>query len=444
MIKILIHITFLIGLSCLGAVAQVERLYIETYYISDAADATDTIGGHLDEGSSTYRIFVDLSPGAKLLAIYGDENHPLIFTSTAPFFNHREEGITFGKDLSRNRFETGTVPLDSYITLGQCSRSFGQGAYFGVPKDLDTDGSIIGGVNNDGGSDVITTGLLTNENSQMGLPLIAADGLSILTELPNAWIDVGFVDLFSNADTTIFGADSPKYSFNRTDVLLKNSGVTGVDPVENKILVAQLTTKGEITFSINLEVEILDGGVPKIIKYVAQNEMLGPNEVFSSLLTYPYTCGCKDPAYLEANTAFACEDNSQCQTLIVFGCTDSLACNYNPSANFSIADLCCYIGFCNDLDISIVCPDLQPRAGNDQVHVTVYPNPATNELYLDAEQIEHNDIPYAIYDLFGRLVKQGILKEQESYIDISALTVGCYILRSESNKANVATSFVKM
>ncbi|MDZ4747372.1 MAG: T9SS type A sorting domain-containing protein [Saprospiraceae bacterium] len=444
MIKILIHITFLVGLSCVDAVAQVERLYVETYYISEGADATDTIGGHLDEGSTTYRIFVDLSPGAKLLAIYGDENHPLIFTSTAPFFNHDEEGITFGKDLSKNRYEIGTVALDSYITLGQCSRSFSQGAYFGVRKDHDSDGSIIGGVNNDGGSAEIEGGLLNNQTSQIGFPLSLADGLVVSNQLPTSWIDVGFIDLVSNKDTTIFGSANTKAVFNRTNAILRNAGITGVDSVENEILVAQLTTKGEISFSINLEVEILIGRVPKIIKYVAQNEMLGPNEIFSSLLTYPFTCGCKDPDYLEASTIFACEDNSQCKTLLVFGCTDSLACNYNPDANFDIQDLCCYVGYCHDLDIRIVCPDLRPRAENETLEIILFPNPVLNDLYLDMDGLSYTDVEYTIYTLYGVEVEKGTTYGQDKWINVASLQAGYYTLKIKALEDIFILPFVKL
>ncbi|MEY4593948.1 MAG: hypothetical protein RIQ47_358, partial [Bacteroidota bacterium] len=40
--------------------AQVENVIVERYYVSDASDATDTIGGGLAAGSVTYRIYIDL------------------------------------------------------------------------------------------------------------------------------------------------------------------------------------------------------------------------------------------------------------------------------------------------------------------------------------------------------------------------------------------------
>ncbi|MDB4127124.1 hypothetical protein N9580_03855, partial [Flavobacteriales bacterium] len=43
--------------------------------------------------------------------------------------------------------------------------------------------------------------------------------------------------------------------------------------------------------------------------------------------------GCGDPLYLEYSASVICSDASDCLTLIVNGCTDTLACNYNNLAN---------------------------------------------------------------------------------------------------------------
>ncbi|MDC3390705.1 aryl-sulfate sulfotransferase [Flavobacteriales bacterium] len=44
--------------------------------------------------------------------------------------------------------------------------------------------------------------------------------------------------------------------------------------------------------------------------------------------------GCTDPMYLEYDVNALCDDGS-CTTLIVAGCTDATACNYDPSANIN-------------------------------------------------------------------------------------------------------------
>jgi len=57
--------------------------------------------------------------------------------------------------------------------------------------------------------------------------------------------------------------------------------------------------------------------------------------------------GCGDPLYLEYDTLVTCSDASACATLIVNGCTDSTAFNYDPSANTD--DGSCISGAIGDL-----------------------------------------------------------------------------------------------
>jgi hypothetical protein len=83
---------------------QLEKVIIEKYYISDANDATDTTGGVLTAGSTTYRIYADMLPGSKLKKLFGDANHPFIIKSTAPFFNHSTDGQTFAKEFVKARY----------------------------------------------------------------------------------------------------------------------------------------------------------------------------------------------------------------------------------------------------------------------------------------------------------------------------------------------------
>jgi hypothetical protein len=439
------YFILVLGLLCHTiAIAQLEGLRMETYYITDADDATDTLGGFLEEGSVTYRIYVNLAQGSKLLGVYGRQHHPLIMMSEYPFFNHKEDGISFGKDLSRNRLETGTIPLDSYLTLGQCSRSFSGSAYFGIPKEMDADGSVIGGANNDGGSAMITGGLLKNTAPEAGMPLTTSDGFTVMSALPGSWVDIGFVDITNSTDTTIFGSAIPKSVLNSTNALLRNSGVYGADLVQNEVLLAQLTTKGEISFELNLEVEEPFNGSGKIVKYVARNEFLDNEEIFHPLLKYPYECGCTDPNYLEASTTFACTDNSKCLTPAILGCTDSLACNYDPAATYHIQDICCYIGYCHDRDISIACPNLEPREDFNEDQVKISPNPAYDHLELTIGFVFMADIHWSIVDLAGRPVVQGILRGQDRTIPIHSLAGGYYALQLQANGQMAVIPFVKI
>ncbi len=71
--------------------------------------------------------------------------------------------------------------------------------------------------------------------------------------------------------------------------------------------------------------------------------------------------GCGDPLYLDYDTSVTCSDPNACLTLIVNGCMDSLACNYNASAN--VDDGSCLISYgCTDLtacnyDANATCDD---------------------------------------------------------------------------------------
>jgi hypothetical protein len=211
------------------------------------------------------------------------------------------------------------------------------------------------------------------------------------------------------------------------------------------VLIAQLTTAGDLAFELNIEVAYETNGISQIVKYVARNEALGDHEIFVPFLKFPYTCGCKDPDYLEASPDFACEDQSQCKNLIVLGCTDTMACNYNPVANFNVEELCCYIGYCHDLDISVVCPDLRPRKDGFASNVIVFPNPVINELQFEIELVEYNTIGYSIYDIYGRTVRSGIIQDQINTIDVSSFDAGIYVLQLQvAGHVIIPVPFVKM
>ncbi|MFM7768821.1 MAG: T9SS type A sorting domain-containing protein, partial [Bacteroidota bacterium] len=206
--------------------------------------------------------------------------------------------------------------------------------------------------------------------------------------------------------------------------LQQNNGVLPV--LGNKVLVGQFTTKGDLSFKLNLEVELPNGTVAK---YVADNTSIQPNEVLSPFLTFPPLCGCKDPMYLEYSPTYACNIQDSCQTLIRFGCMDTTACNYDPSANFNIQTLCCYPGYCNDRDLSIVCPDL---ANGKLGIVSAYPNPASNDITVEWNLDEDSDeVQLVLTDAYGKHVKS---QRASSSIDKSTISLlgvpsGIYLVR---------------
>jgi hypothetical protein len=65
--KCIINIVFLLVIPVLAS-AQLEGLFVETYYVADSADALgDLSGSNLKPGEITYRVYLDLAPGSKVV-----------------------------------------------------------------------------------------------------------------------------------------------------------------------------------------------------------------------------------------------------------------------------------------------------------------------------------------------------------------------------------------
>ena len=429
-----------------NASAQLEKVIVENYYVSDSNDFTDTSGGIVSIGSTTYRIYIDLAPGSILKKIYGDPNHPFEITSTEVFFNNILDGKSFGKDLTKVSLSENTVALDSWITLGQVPKKQGTKTYYGILKNQDDDGSFIGGINNDGGSSLITTGLLINNDPSCGIPLIVSDGIDTMTVTPNSWFDVGVVDFTSGNDSTIFGSLVPKKEFISTGFSLSNSGVTGVNLDSNQIIIAQLTTKGDLSFKINLELEELVNGVPTLVKYVAKDTLLVAGEIFNPFLSYPQSCGCDAPDFLEYNSSFVCYLEGSCQTPIKIGCMDSMACNYDPAVNINVEELCCYPGFCADRNIEEVCPSLM---GND-FDLNLYPNPTSGDITMNLISGNACYWNYEVYNTYGSVKLSGSFTTTESELnivlplDLSNIDLGMYRLKVSNGDLSKHKLFIKL
>jgi hypothetical protein len=194
-----------------------------------------------------------------------------------------------------------------------------------------------------------------------------------------------------------------------------------------------------------LEIEQMEDGLPVIFKYVANGDTLVGNEKVNSYLKYPYEliCGCKDFAFLEYNAKFECSDVSKCINRVVYGCKDSLACNFDPAANFSAPFLCCYPGRCGGRNISDVCPEVM---GNTFV-CDIRPNPAENALFLNVTSGIEKEIGYAIYNYSGTEVlsktlgaRQRVIGEE---IDLSGLPSGIYLFRLRAGSEFLNKQFIK-
>ncbi len=436
-------LSFAGGVVSFPAKAQIENLIVETYYVADANDATDTTQGRsLQVGMKTYRIYLDLAPQTKLRQIFGTAIHPLRISSTDNFYNNIDRpNANFGYQINKGWFnDNPTIALDSWLTLGLAST-----VYLGIPKSDDTNGSFVGGINNSGGTAYISGGLLVNTDPVAGIPLTDADGYMPNTNTSAQWFEMGFKDITGD-DTTIFGPVNVGNEFLSYDAILQqNNGVLGADTVVNKVLVAQLTTLGDISFELNVQVEQFDGTNYSIVTYVANGDSLLQGEIVSPSLSYPPSCGCTDPDYLEYSNAYACLLPGSCQTLIVFGCMDTLACNYDSQVNFNLPTLCCYPGYCNDRDLTVVCPSTAlTRFKIDKT----FPSPAGNKLNVNCAEGLTDETFIYIYDATGKLVVEknsGVDSSRNINIeiDISGLNNGLYFLIVRNGDATDNTTFMK-
>jgi hypothetical protein len=419
--------------------AQLEKVIVEKYYVSDAQDAADTSGSALSPHSTTYRVYIDMAPGCQLLRLYGNSQHEWRIASDSLFYNHKTEGQTFGNNFNVARYSEGTVALDTWLALGQTTTTKAQGkTYFGVLKPQDRNGSLLGGSNN-------SLGLLSNNDPAAGIPLTVADGLDTMNAIPTGWINQGIVD-FSGNDSSIFGSIRAGKVFSSRNAFLQNNGVMGVNRDSNQVLVAQLTTKGKLSFALNVQIKDSKGTV---YSYVAQSgsDSTTANVIQSPALNYPLKCGCVDANYLEYNSAFGCADSSACKTLAVLGCMDPAACNYDPKANINLQDICCYPGNCNNRDISLVCPDLGVTERHVDLVFSLSPNPAYDLLHVSITSAGDKALSYELFDSFGRRLGEspsGVTLPAASFqVDVSGLSPGMYLIRLKQGEVFSTHTFIR-
>jgi hypothetical protein len=208
-----------------------EGIIVEKYYVSDSTDYNDSIKGILPEGSITYRIYIDMKPEYHLLAVYGNENHELFMKTSTKFFNNLECSAYTGFNIDAKKINDNTNALDSWITLGAASR-----LHTGILKSEDKDGSILKR-NTLNHSDGLTNGVLPN------------------FKLFN--LDLAFFN--NNKDAVLFSTNDGAWA--------ALGGVKG-PTAENRVLIAQFTTNGKLSFNLCVQIGKPDGGY---LKFVSKN-----------------------------------------------------------------------------------------------------------------------------------------------------------------------------
>ena len=211
--------------------SALEGVEVEKYYTYNPADAMDTLGGCLSKGAVTYRIYIDLKPGYNLQAVYGVLNHPLFIKTSTLFFNNTQYGQGTGDYVDHKKMLGSSASFDSFLTMGAASNSD-----MGVPKADDKDGSLI---------------KIKSFASADGLMPAKIKPVTYFGIIPN------FFNVYNPANT--FSTDNGSWAV--------FGGVTGATE-SNKILIAQLTTDGVLSYELNIQVGTPSGGS---VNYVAKN-----------------------------------------------------------------------------------------------------------------------------------------------------------------------------
>lgn len=246
----------LLSLSGIGQ-DGLEGIIVEKYYVSSEADnAAKNRSGELEEGSVTYRIFVDLKPGYRFQAAYGSPGHPLKIKSTKPFFNHNTSGTSNAAILPEKSLSADIALLDSWLSAGAGGENHLAIplAYDKVEKDV-----LI----------QFKKGFLENKPKKKSLTLSEKDGLSRSSYIPFPTffqIDscLKFLGTATSGDSLVIhnGAWA-----------CMGKGSVGADSLTtNTVCIAQLTTAGKLSFELNLMIGGPDG---KSYKYVARNPATG-------------------------------------------------------------------------------------------------------------------------------------------------------------------------
>ena len=251
-----------------GAHAQngLEKIIVEKYYISDANDATQNdVGGVLPVGSVTYRIYVDMLPGYIFQAAYGVQSHELKIATSTSFFNNEDRG-DFTPKFSISQVKKNTVMLDSWLSVGSACTD-----HYGILKTDDD------GINTIKNSD----GVLANNDPNAGVPISQQDGfLEGTPEVPTFVSLSNILPIFDSQNITTNGQIFSTFD----GAWASLAGSVGPDSTKNRVLIAQITTNGEFTFDLNLQIRS-----PQLVieNYVARNPV-GLEKTIPSLI-YPDT-----------------------------------------------------------------------------------------------------------------------------------------------------------
>ncbi len=420
-----------------------EGLIVETYYIADANDAADLDGGGgLVSGAKTYRVFVDLKPGYKLLTVGGYLNHPLTMSSTTGFWNNDDRGEAWGWDLPAQHLNKNTVAIDSWLSMGAASTQ-----HWGIPKGSDPNGSVVGGSNNDGGS--TGTPLLVNDEPAMGLPLTTADGLWNPSAPPSGVFVGTPPDLFDSGGSNSYNNDNFAWAI--------LGGIESTD-ADNRILIGQFTTDGVFTFCFNLWVRIPDDLVcndpncHEILEFYSEivpSDTLGGGFATENIFTHPTLCfnssqsqtDCLGVPNGPAQPGTSCDDGIAETTNDVYAedcscigedCQGVLGGNALPGQPCDDGDP----GTVGDVWMEgCICVGVVGIKDTDELaaSVRVWPNPAVEFVWVELTPAHAGRATIELLNALGSIIQTRelgmIASVRTERLDLSSLDSGIYLVR---------------
>jgi hypothetical protein len=260
------RIFLIFNLVCLSGFSQngLENVIVEKYYVSDANDTSaNYFAGKLPIGSTTYRIYADLLPGYRFQAAYGSPVHELKIETSTSFFNNMEHGSTIPNVIPQRTLKKNTVMLDSWLSVGSAGEDC-----FGVLK---ADDDSIETIDHE-------KKFLKNIDSNIGESLTVKDGLIMGENIPRPTF------FAIDSEVEIFGNKKVGSSFILTNgAWACLGGSVGPDSLTtNRVLIAQMTTDGDFSFELNIQIGTPLPGVSQ--NYVARNPV--ENEIYIPSLMY--------------------------------------------------------------------------------------------------------------------------------------------------------------
>jgi hypothetical protein len=298
--RALLILSAIIG-TALPSLSQVTGISVETYYTDDS-----TVPGY-PAGHSTYRIYANTTnPTDRVSVVSGDANTPLVFNvSGQGIWNHPSAGVLGDVTLCSLFDVVPVLEYDSYITVGY---------------ECNDDGAVIGNYR------------LEDSNQPWQAEMFGTSPYGIGNTVVNSVIGATWFALTDN-DHTEGG-------------------------IENRVLLAQITTDGSVCGILNLQV-------------------------------FPNYAGPGSPNILQNGLEFG---NVDCG---VPGCVDAAALNFDPAADFDNG-LCIF-----ECDLSFgTLVGVNPTCGGDE-DGSIEAIAAGNQSYV---QYSFESTDYGLQDDAGLII----------------------------------------